>query len=128
MDKWRLSQYQALSKEIKNLKEEIARIRDSAYYTPRLIDGMPRARSNEDRIANLTAKIITLDDILVTKLSKLVDFQIEIEEAIDTLESADRLLMRLRYIDGKKWDDIADEMGYSIQRVWQIHSSALKKL
>ena len=89
---------------------------------------MPRAKNNEDRIANLTAKIITLDNILITKLSKLVDFQIEIEEAIDTLESADRLLMRLRYIDGKKWDDIADEMGYSIQRVWQIHSSALKKL
>ena len=68
MDKWRLSQYQALSKEIKNLKEEIARIRDSAYYTPRLIDGMPRAKNNEDRIANLTAKIITLDNILMTKL------------------------------------------------------------
>ena len=128
MDKEGLLKYQAISKEIKHLKEQINRLRDSAYYSPRIIDGMPRAGSNEDRIANLTAKIIDLDNLLVTKLTKLVDCHIEIEQAIEALDSADRLLLRMKYIDGMKWWEIANEIDYSVQRVYQMHADALKKL
>ena len=89
---------------------------------------MPNARTYKDRVATLIAKIVDLDNILTYKLAKLIDCRILIEEAIDTLDSADRLLLRLRYIDGKRWDEIAGEIGYSVQRIWQIHGNALKKL
>ena len=127
MDKYTLRQYQALEKEIRCLKDEIERLRES-FSAPLVHDGMPRASTYQDRVATLTARIIDLDNILTSKLSQLIDCRILIEEAIDTLDSADRLLLRLRYIDGKRWDEIADEMGYSTRRILQIHGNAIKRL
>lgn len=127
MDKQTLSQYQVLEKEIDCLKNEIERLRDSLSAPP-IIDGMPKAKAYQDRIANLVAKIVDLDNILTDKLSDLVECRIRIEEAISTLETADRLLLRLRYIDGEKWEDVADKMGYSWQGIHLRHSKALKKI
>jgi len=127
MDKQTLRQYQVLEKEIDCLKDEIERLRE-CFSAPPIIDGMPRANAYQDRIATLVAKIVDLDNILTEKLSELVECRIRIEEAIGTLETADRLLLRLRYIEGEKWEEVADKMGYSWQGIHLRHSKALKKI
>ena len=127
MDKEVLRQYLVLVNEIRCLKEEIKRLRES-YLSPRILDGMPGTKSHGDRIASLTAKIIDLDELLTDKQIQLIDYRFIIEDAIVTLESADRLLIRLRYIEGRSWDDVAGKMGYTTRRIWQMHNNTLKKL
>lgn len=51
--------------------------------------------------------------------------RIEAVEAIP--DERDRTLIRLRYIEGKTWEDIADYMGYSFQWIHHLHKQFWKK-
>ena len=129
MDKYVLRQYKPLEKEIACLKNEIERLRES-FLSPPNNDGLPRAKGRRDRITILVSRIIDLDNILSEKLSQMVDCRLEIEEALETLEAADRLLIRLRYIEGFDWDKIALELGYDKQgkNVYKRHNNIIRKL
>lgn len=51
-----------------------------------------------------------------------------IEGAIASLSPNERRLFRLRYLQGKKWDAVCDELGYCRQQVFRMHKKALRKL
>lgn len=57
---------------------------------------------------------------------------VAIRMIMETLESNEREVMLLYYIDSavklRTWQDVADEMGYSIETVHKCHKSALIKL
>jgi DNA-directed RNA polymerase specialized sigma24 family protein len=74
-----------------------------------------------DRLTNIRA----LSDALS---ARLFDAKLRIERAIDGLPSIQRQVMRARYIDGKCWDGIADEMAYSAKQLQRIHNKALESL
>lgn len=59
---------------------------------------------------------------------KLVAELLRIEQAIETLDSTERTLMRLRYIDGLSWQAIALRISYSWQQTHRIHARALIKI
>ena len=125
MDKNELQQYQILLKEIEAIDEEIERLRDYLKSPVKQCDSIIKSNNHYDKMADLVSKIADFDDLLIDKKMALIDDRIAIEKAIDVLDSADRLLFRLRYIEGLKWEDVADKMGYSVQRVWQKHSKVL---
>lgn len=129
MDKYFLRQYKPLEKEIICLRNEIQRLRE-CFLSPPNNDGLPRAKGRQDRVAVLVARIIDLDQMLTDKLGRMVDCRVEIEKALETLEAADRLLMRLRYIEGFDWDKIATELGYNTdgKNVYKRHNNIIKKL
>lgn len=52
----------------------------------------------------------------------------EVERAVRQLPPTLGELIRLRYIDGKKWEDINDEMHISSTTSKRLHHSALKRL
>lgn len=54
--------------------------------------------------------------------------QAKIEDAIETLDSVQRTLMRHRYIEGMKWEEICVAMNYSWRQVHRTHASALTRL
>lgn len=59
---------------------------------------------------------------------KLAAELLRIEQVIETLDSTERTLMRLRYIDGLSWQAIALRISYSWQQTHRIHARALIKL
>lgn len=61
-------------------------------------------------------------------MRKCIDLQGEIEDCISTLPADQRVLMRLRYIEGLKWERIACEMNYSWQHLHRIHGQVLQKM
>jgi DNA-directed RNA polymerase specialized sigma subunit len=57
---------------------------------------------------------------------------VAIEKAIQSLDSpAERLVMRLRYLEGRSWASVVTKLsleGYSERQVYYIHGAALEKL
>lgn len=51
-----------------------------------------------------------------------------IENLISNLPEREKLLMRLRYIDNLKWEEIALKMNYTWQHMHRIHAKALNKI
>lgn len=60
--------------------------------------------------------------------TKLSDELLAIENALETLTSTERTLMRLRYIEGLSWQAICGRICYSWQQTHRIHARALKKI
>ena len=62
------------------------------------------------------------------KLQILIDGQLRIEEAIESLDPTERELMRARYIDGKEWLDVAATIHYELSNTHRLHAIALNKI
>lgn len=76
---------------------------------------------NAPELAELLARYEAL-------LSDLAAEQLAIEQAIESLEPTARMLMRYRYIDGRKWEEICLLMSYSWRQVHRLHAAALEEL
>ena len=69
-----------------------------------------------------------LQDRYKAKLAELAAEQLAIEQAIEPLDTVYRMLLRYRYIDGLKWDDVCDKMNYSWRQTHYLHGRALQQL
>lgn len=66
------------------------------------------------------------EDKLWAENEQLAQTMAEIERAVEGLPDGNgKQLLRLRYIEGKKWSDISEEMCYSEQHLHRIHQKAL---
>lgn len=54
--------------------------------------------------------------------------QLAIEKAINSLDSRERTVLRLYYIEGLNWEQVAVKVNYSWTATHNIHSAALDKL
>ena len=129
MTKEQLQQYRSLKREYKQIEEELGRL-ETLMTSPRIqeLTGMPRGGGSGDALAALVARHIELQERYRSRLSELAAAQLAVEEAIDTLAPDERRLMRYRYIDGLRWEDICPVMNYSWRQVHRIHAQALDKL
>lgn len=69
-----------------------------------------------------------LHELYQKKLADLVDGQMRIEKAIEDLNPTEREVMRLRYIDGADWNDVADTIHYEWAQTHRVHARALAKI
>ena len=69
-----------------------------------------------------------IQNLYRNKLKSLVDLQLRIERAIDSLPPIERELMRLRYIDGADWTEVAATIHYEWTQTHRIHAKALSKI
>ena len=119
---------------IKREREQIAamlRVLEQAMAVPATskLTGMPRNPPGEkSRIEAFVERHTELLDRYRAKVAELDEAQANIEDAIEALESVERTLMRLRYIEGMKWEEICVAMSYSWRQVHRTHAAALTRL
>ena len=71
-------------------------------------------------------KIDELERTINARIDKLVDLKNTTMKAIQSLPDFDQQnVLIARYIDGKKWLDIAFDLNFSISQVYKIHGKAL---
>ena len=58
----------------------------------------------------------------------LAEEQLAIETAIERLEPTARMLLRYRYMDGLKWEEVCVRMNYSWRQTHRLHGEALRQL
>jgi len=122
-----LRQYIPLNREINYLVAERARLND-VIITIKAPDGMPHGTGTSDPTASMAIKLATLGMKLTEKIKQLLALRDKIEEAINDLPPEERTLMRLRYIDGNTWEEIAVKMHYSYRWTTRLHGRILKKI
>ncbi len=69
-----------------------------------------------------------LRELYRQKLADLIEGQLKIEKAIEGLTPTERELMRLRYIDGEDWLEVAASIHYEWTQTHRIHARALNKI
>ena len=122
-----LSQYIEIKEELTQINDQYRELRlslESAKaqrisYTPSSVS------STFDKIGDGLCKL----DEHHNKYTQMVTKYVKIEKAIGTLENyTERKVMRLKYIQGYRWESIAVEMNYTWRHVHRIHSRALKNI
>ena len=79
------------------------------------------------RMENTLLKIIDQEREIDEEIDRLVDLKAEIKKVIDGVENIEyRLILELRYLCFRSWEEIAVEMDYSIDYVFKIHRRALE--
>lgn len=120
-----LKSYRRAVKREKDILDEIQRLRADKMFPSVANDGMPKGSNQSD----LSDYIAILDEqielLKVERLEKARCYQ-KIEKQIKQMENEDEQeVLRLRYITGLKWEEVAARMSYSWKHIHRIHSSAL---
>lgn len=88
-------------------------------------DGMPHGSGGGD-LSGYVARLDELDRKLRAQMYKKIQLRAEITEKIDAMsDETESLLLRLRYIHGLKWEEVAVKMDYSWKQIHRLHSKAL---
>lgn len=134
MTKEELQNYRSLERERRQVKAKLEEV-ETALYSPRAqqLTGMPSAPPKpgstlEAAVARHTEDLEALRTYYMELLDRLATQQLAIEKAIDRLDPTARELMRHRYIDGRKWEEICVLMSYAWRTVHRIHADALKEI
>ena len=122
-----LRQVKRLDNIINAKLEQIEKLRAMSINISRVMstDNI-RSQENRSKIEKILVKIIDLEREVTTDIDRLVDLKREIMQKIDAMEDNNyKVLLTLRYLNFKTWEEIAVEMDYTFQWVHQLHKRAL---
>lgn len=126
MDKQKLIDYRRQAQELQLLEDSLVEMRAKAEaLSSPFISDMPKGSSPEER--NMIVELLALqeeyEDIIRTNASE----QLEVEKAIAAIDDPTlRSVIRLRYIKGLEWLDVAKAVGCSEATVYRLHRSAME--
>ena len=82
-----------------------------------------------DTIGNMVPAIVDLDAEINRKIDELIQKKLEIEKTIDkVVDHKARSVLLKRYIHFHEWDEIANSLNKTVQRIFQIHRAGLKEI
>lgn len=125
-----LTQIKKLNVLIENKLTEVERLRDRAESVTACVGGEKvKSTSRSDNMENTIIKLIDMSRAIEKEVDKLVELKTEATHVIDMLDKADEInLLYKRYIQFKTWEQIAEEMDYSLQGIYKMHGFALQKV
>jgi DNA-directed RNA polymerase specialized sigma subunit len=129
MTKERLRNYANLKEERNQLRRQLEELEATLYY-PKIqrLNGMPSAPSKENTLELMVARHAELQEKYEAKIAEMNAEMLLIEEAIEALDSTARMLLRYRYLECLKWEEVCVKMNYSWMQTHRIHANALKQL
>lgn len=125
-----LSQAYRIDQRINSKIEQVSALNNMATKATSTITDMPgSATRNIHRMEDVIAKIIDMQAEINADIDTLVDLKGEIMDVIKGIDNIEyQTLLELRYLCYKPWEQIAIEMGYSINNVFKMHRKALELL
>lgn len=124
-----LNQYLNAQKEIGIKLDQIARLRElSTKITQTLTPD--KVKSNSDnRLESSVSKIVDMEREIGASIDNLEKVRLQVESVIDSVPNVNqRNVLRLRYISGMKWEQIAVKLNYDYRWVLRLHGMALNKI
>lgn len=124
-----LNQYKDVKKEITRIEEQIANL-ESRLNSPRIpiLTDMPSGPHNTTQLEDGVIKLMQLKEKYEKLLGNLCEQQLAVEDMIEDLDPIERDLIRCRYFNGLKWEEVQKEVGYASRQTRRIHDRAIEKL
>lgn len=120
-----LKSYRRAIKREQDILDEIQRLRLDKMFPSVVNDGMPHGSRHSD-LSDYAAILDEQIDLLKEERLERVRCYQKIERQIRQMENEDEQeVLRLRYILGMKWEEVAVKMNYSYRRTLDIHGKAL---
>lgn len=109
--------------------EQLKRLEASVQGVDLTRERVQYSRRFRSQVENIAQKIIDLEQRINSEIDRLLELKLEIRKVIESVDNeTEQLLLRLRYIEYKRWDEIAEIMGYSKRQTTRLHGYALKKI
>lgn len=119
-----------LHKCIESDLAEIKRLRELAREIPAsdpAKEFVAGGFSSGSRFAGLIEKAIDLEAELADAIEEKLEYERELYKLIELLDPLSSLVLRKRYIEGLTVAEIAESLGLTERRVYDIKSRAVKK-
>ena len=125
-----LSQARWLDVQIDSKIEEVKSLHSLASKATQTLSDMPGAKSRDShRMENIIVKILMLENEINSDIDRLVDLKNEIHGVVRGIKNEEyRMIIEKRYLNCQRWDQIAAEMGFSVDNVYKLHGKALKEV
>ncbi len=121
-----LSRYGDNEREIMRLEEDMARWTSRAERVAAVCSPAPTRGGEGDRIQTAVESILEVKAMLYDRLVDAAELRRGIQTAIDTVgEPRLRTLLEYRYIDGLKWEHIAEALRLDLRHTLRLHCRAL---
>ena len=117
--------------ELINCKiEQVKDLRDSlSSVSSNLSADKVQSSANPDRFTNTIAKIIDLEAEINRDIDRLVDYKKMARDLIEQMDTdIEKIILYKRYFEGKTFEKISVECGYSWRQTHRLHSQALQNL
>ena len=116
-----------LDKEISSKIATIQSLKSLAEKCTATLSDMPKSQGMKSKEDIIIKKII-LEQEMDLNVNQLIDHKKEAMKRIEGLnQPIYKILLWERYINGKSWVRIAQNLNYSNMQIHRLHSSALKE-
>lgn len=125
-----LAQAYRIDQRINSKLEQIVSLRELATKaTSILTDTPPSGTQNIHSMEGIIVKMMELEDEINSDIDVLIDLKKDIMELIKKIDNPEQqTLLELRYLCFKTWEQIAVDMGYSIQNAYKVHDRAVANI
>ena len=108
--------------EERNELRQAVMIKTSSFQTDKVQES---GTSNFD---DKYMKFIEVSEDINEQVDKIFDLRLRVSNEIDRLEKPEhRIILRMRYINLKTFEEIAVKMNYDIRQVTRLHGNALQE-
>ena len=125
-----LSQAYRLDKRIDSKIEQLKSLNLLATKCTSTLSDMLKSQSiSNSRLEDTVVKIVDLQKEINMDIDSLVDLKRDIVKTIKSVQNPEyQIILELRYLCFKTWEEIAVQMNCSIDNVFKIRKNALKSV
>ena len=125
-----LSQAFLIDRRIHSKIEQVENLSSLATSVTAAWSDMPGSGTQSgDRMEKAVISIVDLEAEISEDICGLVDTKREIAHAIKAVDNPEyQTVLELRYLCFERWEQIAVEMGYSIDNAFHVHRRALNMI
>ena len=121
-----LSQYRYIKSDIDRKIREIEDTKSRIFNITATLSDMPKSTSRSNTIADNISKFNDFENDIKNDLDKLLRTKKSIESKINSIEDLKlREILKCRYIDCKKYEEIAVEKNIDMRWVYRLHEKGL---
>lgn len=122
-----LNQIQRYDRVIRNKYVELEQLESHATGLISFSYGdRVQTSGSQDKIGDLVAKIVDLQSEIADDTNEYLEKKTQVIKTIDSVKNSVLYdILFKKYVEGKTLDIIADEIGYSYQRIKELHLSAI---
>lgn len=122
-----LNQAYRIDQRIKSKIDQVSSLRDMLTRTSATLSDMPgNPNRDRSRLEETMVKIVDMENEINSDIGRLMDLKKDIMATVKAVDDVQcEMLLELRYLCFRTWEDIAVELDCTVRNVHNLHSKAL---